>query len=140
MLSENIIFMRMELEGVEMKSTQIFSKLEDLDRRLKNSTTDLQEQLQALLITFQEARDIIKEQLILKSLEFADMEGRYRAVQKAEEHTFEWIFNDPGKMLEKEPGLAIGFIDWLKSGSGIFHIVGKPGSGKSLQRSPSKRL
>jgi hypothetical protein len=87
MLSENIIFMRMELEGVEMKSTQIFSKLEDLDRRLKNSTTDLQEQLQALLITFQEARDIIKEQLILKSLEFADMEGRYRAVQKAEEHT-----------------------------------------------------
>jgi hypothetical protein len=123
--------MRMELEGVNMKSTQIFSKLEDLDDRLKNSTTGLQEQLQVLLIAFQEAHDIIKEKLILKSLEFADMEGRYRAVLPAEEDTFEWIFNDPGKMLEKQPDLAIGFVDWLKSGSSIFHIVGKPGSGKS---------
>lgn len=123
--------MRMELEDVGMKSTQIFSKLEDLDGRLKDSTSDLQEQIEALLVTFQEAKDLIKEKLILKSLEFADMEGRYRSVLPAEEDTFEWIFNDPGKMLEKEPGLAIDFIDWLESGSGIFHIVGKPGSGKS---------
>jgi hypothetical protein len=123
--------MRMELEGVGIKSTQIFSKLEDLDGRIKDSTSDLQEQLRALLVTFQEAQNLIKEKLILKSLEFADMEGRYRAVLPAGEDTFEWIFNDPGKMLEKEPGLAIGFIDWLESGSGIFHIVGKPGSGKS---------
>jgi hypothetical protein len=123
--------MRKELEGVGMKSTQICNKLEDLDGRLKESTTDLQEQLKALLVTFQEAQDLIKEKLILKSLAFADMEGRYRAVLPAEEDTFEWIFNDPGKMLEKEPGLAIGFIDWLESGSGIFHVVGKPGSGKS---------
>ena len=103
--------MRMKLECVGMKSTQIFNKLEDLDGRLKDSTTDVQEQLKALLVTFQEAQDLIKEKLILKSLGFADMEGRYRAVLPAEEGTFEWIFNDPGKMLEKEPGLAIGFID-----------------------------
>jgi hypothetical protein len=100
-----------ELDGVGMKSTQISSKLEDLDRRLKDSTTDLQEQLKVILVTFQDAQDFIKQKLILESLEFADMEGRYRAVIPAGEDTFEWIFNDPGKMLEKEPGLAIGFTD-----------------------------
>jgi hypothetical protein len=124
--------MQSKLEGVDMKSTQISSKLKQLDGRLKESTTGMQEQLKALLATFQEAQDSIKEKLILKSLTFDDMEGRYRAVLPAEKDTFEWIFDDRGEIIDNEPpSIVTGFTDWLKSGSGIFHIVGKPGSGKS---------
>ena len=34
-------------------------------------------------------------------------------------------------LLTRHPGLKMNFTDWLKSGSGVFHVVGKPGSGKS---------
>lgn len=131
MLSENVAYMQVELESVGMKTVHISRKLEDLDRRLENSTDDLRKQLEILLATFQEARDLIKERLILKSLAFAHMDARFRTIHAAEPDTFDWIFNDPDLLRTKETRLAISFTDWLKSGSGIFHIIGKPGSGKS---------
>ncbi|KAI1416090.1 hypothetical protein F5Y13DRAFT_186340 [Hypoxylon sp. FL1857] len=56
---------------------------------------------------------------------------RYGEVHDAFESTFEWIFREPEKVLEAELGLQVSFVDWLRRGRGIFHILGKPGSGKS---------
>jgi NACHT domain len=114
-----------------MKTSQISNKLEDLDDSLKNRTDTVLEQLETLLATFQEAQDEIKKKYILKSLAFADMDARFHTIHAAEPETFDWIFDNPDMLFEKESSLAINFTDWLKSGSGIFHIVGKPGSGKS---------
>lgn len=131
MLSETVRSMQVELEKVGMKTSSISNKLEELDDRLENSTDNVLDRLQALLATFQEAQDKIKEKYILKSLAFADMDARFHTIHAAEPETFDWIFNDPDMLLERERRLTTNFTKWLKSGSGIFHIVGKPGSGKS---------
>ena len=107
------------------------AKIQQLDELLRTSTADLHGQLEELLTAFKGAQDEITEKKILKGLAFADMDARFISVHDAERDTFDWIFNDPTSLLAKEPGLTISFADWLKSGSGIFHIVGKPGSGKS---------
>ena len=59
------------------------------------------------------------------------MDERFQDVCKAAEETFKWIFEDPDLVTSKNPELRIPFLEWLESGSGIFHISGKPGSGKS---------
>ncbi|KAI2464455.1 hypothetical protein F4781DRAFT_72318 [Annulohypoxylon bovei var. microspora] len=56
---------------------------------------------------------------------------RYDEVHAAHEETFEWIFHDPEKVFKVEPDLKLSFVDWLRDGKDIFHILGKPGSGKS---------
>jgi hypothetical protein len=131
MLSDNIRFMQVELANVGMKTSYIYTKLEDLDGHLQNSNDDLLERLTTLLESFEKAQNKVKEKHILNSLAFADMDARFHTIHAAEPKTFDWIFNDPDILREKESSLVINFTDWLKSGSDIFHIVGKPGSGKS---------
>ena len=66
---------------------------------------------------------------ILKALDFDMMDERYHDVSKSAADTFTWIFNE-----EERPShldTKISFKEWLATGDGIFHISGKPGSGKS---------
>jgi hypothetical protein len=60
---------------------------------------------------------------LLGWLNFAELEDRQRQVKVAHQETFDWIF---------EPGNETGFAEWLKSGSGIYWINGKPAAGKSI--------
>ena len=46
---------------------------------------------------------------------------RVQEVQSAYKTTFDWIFEDPD----------LAFPEWLRSGTGVYWISGKPGSGKS---------
>jgi hypothetical protein len=72
----------------------------------------------------------IAQHRIISNLSFNDMNGRFEAVSTAHQKTFEWIFKE-----YQEQGRAHSsresFIHWLSSGTGIFHISGKMGSGKS---------
>lgn len=69
--------------------------------------------------------------LILENLTFPEMRQRYGTVAKAHSETFQWIFEvNPRKKPKALEGRTL-FTTWLESGSGIFHIAGKPGSGKS---------
>lgn len=60
------------------------------------------------------------------------MHQRIEVVEKAYAQTFEWIFvpdsAPPTKSMRKASKV---FTDWLSHGDGIFHLVGKLGSGKS---------
>src|ERR1700733_2262938 len=56
-----------------------------------------------------------------ESLDFAERTRRYDRIVQAHEETFDWIF-------EKND---LGLVSWLRNGSGIYWIQGKPGSGKS---------
>ncbi|KAK0644378.1 hypothetical protein B0T16DRAFT_460440 [Cercophora newfieldiana] len=55
------------------------------------------------------------------------------ATSKAHQETFDWILED-GEDIDHDSKVMEArddFIKWLMSGSGIFHISGKPGAGKS---------
>jgi hypothetical protein len=64
---------------------------------------------------------------ILDALEFREMEERQAGVAEAYEHTFEWIYDHTQDT--KRPWNNI--VEWFKSGTGIYWINGKAGSGKS---------
>lgn len=123
--------MKAELEKIGMKNDGISRRIDLLDDSLRTSTDDLQQKLETLLAAFREAQDVVTEKRILQALVFTDMDARFISIHQAERDTFGWIFNNPHGLLKNEPDLTISFADWLKSGSGIFHIVGKPGAGKS---------
>jgi hypothetical protein len=80
----------------------------------------------------QELCNTVKDGLILEALHFGSLGLRYSEVLNPHEGTFEWIFTNPALVFDKEPALAIDFPAWLERGSGIFHVGGKPGSGKSV--------
>ncbi|KAE8444824.1 hypothetical protein EG329_014179 [Mollisiaceae sp. DMI_Dod_QoI] len=61
------------------------------------------------------------QKAILASLRFPTMSNRYESLLDAHPGTFEWAFK------KDENNLAT----WLKTGTGIYWISGKPGSGKS---------
>ncbi|GAP87100.1 putative P-loop containing nucleoside triphosphate hydrolase [Rosellinia necatrix] len=79
----------------------------------------------------QEIQQLVTDRIILQLLDSPNFNDRFEDVVTQEEGTFEWIFTKPELALEKEPNLTTTFPDWLESGDGIFHICGKPGSGKS---------
>ncbi|KAI1865820.1 uncharacterized protein JN550_008078 [Neoarthrinium moseri] len=56
---------------------------------------------------------------------------RYDEVVEAAAKTFERVFTAPDRMKALEPDLTINFVEWLQQGEGVFHLAGKPGSGKS---------
>ncbi|KAK3356858.1 hypothetical protein B0T25DRAFT_140589 [Lasiosphaeria hispida] len=128
---QNITDMQVTLRRMGVQQDSISHKLQMLGDQLRTSTADLHGQLGDILEVLTEAGDAIMEKKILNSLAFADMDSRFISVHDAEKDTFNWIFDRPEEVLAREPGLTVTFPDWLKSGSGVFHIVGKPGSGKS---------
>jgi hypothetical protein len=66
------------------------------------------------------------ESSILESLAFEGMSSRFEDVSEAHEETFEWVFKD-----NSERFFCADFSGWLESGSGIYWVSGKAGSGKS---------
>ncbi|KAI1413348.1 hypothetical protein F5Y13DRAFT_179486 [Hypoxylon sp. FL1857] len=83
-----------------------------------------------------------KEESLLATLGYQGMEDRFYYVEPAHAATFEWILADsPVSNTTQDPSIPKmhnfreqarkDFIYWLQSGRGVFHISGKPGSGKS---------
>ncbi|KAK0645392.1 hypothetical protein B0T16DRAFT_373332 [Cercophora newfieldiana] len=64
------------------------------------------------------------EKALLHSLSFSTMEDRKAAIPRNYGDTLRWLFVDTN--------VKSGFAQWLTSGSGIFWISGKAGSGKSV--------
>ncbi|KAL6411519.1 P-loop containing nucleoside triphosphate hydrolase [Ilyonectria robusta] len=63
---------------------------------------------------------------ILRALQFDKMNERFEDVKKEHDETFEWIYQESTADNDNLP-----FIEWLRSGDGVFHVEGKAGSGKS---------
>jgi len=76
---------------------------------------DLAARMTRLTIQSMEAA---KEVAFLSSLADRDIKSRQAMVEDAGGGTLDWVWNS-------------GLSSWLESGSGIFWIEGKPGSGKS---------
>ena len=72
-------------------------------------------------------RTVASEQMLLNSLCFKHIKARHADIAEAHAKTFSWVFkNTPAEGCQ-----PIKFVDWLRSQSGIYWIMGKAGSGKS---------
>ncbi|POS71851.1 hypothetical protein DHEL01_v209759 [Diaporthe helianthi] len=67
---------------------------------------------------------------ILKSLEFPGMDARRDQIKDAERNTFNWLLRQDSIPYGHDD-LEISLRKWLATGTGVYHITGKPGSGKS---------
>jgi hypothetical protein len=94
-------------------------------------TEPVLEQLRTIYDAVTGASDGMRVIRLLEILRFPSMDDRFHNVKDSAPDTFEWLFDKPEFLLNEQPGLTISFSDWLKTGSGIFYIKGKPGSGKS---------
>ncbi|KAI0104231.1 hypothetical protein GGR51DRAFT_522080 [Nemania sp. FL0031] len=119
------------LATVTQTSHQIQITLDDVDAQLRKlgDTSNLTEN--GATVGVEEIREGVADRVILQLLYFRDLGSRLEGVVVPEQGTFEWIFTDPEVVLRSHPRLGMTFPQWLESGDGIFHICGKPGSGKS---------
>jgi hypothetical protein len=76
-------------------------------------------------------RQRANQRTIQKAVHFGDIAERYQDIASAAEDTFQWIFDDSSRQMKSNRSLVLPFEDWLANGDGVFHISGKPGSGKS---------
>ena len=76
-------------------------------------------------------RRLISDQ-ILQSLHFETISDRFESVDENHANTFDWIFQaaQDGAQIS-HAGQSSDFRSWLESGTGIYWINGKAGSGKS---------
>ncbi|KAK0738941.1 hypothetical protein B0T18DRAFT_395150 [Schizothecium vesticola] len=99
--------------------SELLSKIESIQKQLATSCEILQ---------------TTSHRLILEGIAFPDIDARLGHIedQGQAEGTFEWLIKDD-KIPESQQGaLVMSFRQWLSDDSqGIFHIAGKPGSGKS---------
>lgn len=79
------------------------------------------------------AKTLPLEIRLLTQLSFESVNSREDSIRGAESGTFQWLLNDSvDTELTQDMALAKeSFISWLNSGSGVFHISGNAGSGKS---------
>ncbi|WDK10949.1 hypothetical protein CGRA01v4_02228 [Colletotrichum graminicola] len=68
-------------------------------------------------------------QRILDALRVPEMRQRYDQLSDAAQGTFNWLIQS--SKIPDHPELLVPLSTWLSDGKGIFHISGKPGSGKS---------
>ncbi|KAH8784376.1 hypothetical protein BGZ57DRAFT_757700 [Hyaloscypha finlandica] len=118
-------------EATQAGIVRVESKVDGVSIQLNAMSLSGQEEhakTRELLENQEEDRHRRKAELhIRESLRFETMTNRYETISEAHQRTFEWIFRDP----EEEDLPWSSFIDWTESGSGIYWINGKAGSGKS---------
>ncbi|KAG8162818.1 hypothetical protein KVR01_007296 [Diaporthe batatas] len=91
--------------------------------------------LQSFLDDFKEAdepRHLEQRNIgwILKALEFDCMNARRDQVEDTVGNTFKWLITNDA-VPHDHPELKVSLKTWLSNGTGVFHVTGKPGSGKS---------
>lgn len=93
------------------------------------------DQLQQTLNLCHQAQKARKLHAVLQIL--SDGNGRksnprYDDVFEASSGTLDWVLLEPQKIFKLEQDIELTFVDWLRGGKGIFHVIGKPGAGKSI--------
>lgn len=138
----------LEQLGVLMKKDsskllQVHQNVEELRRgfQVQRISGTAQDQIRKLLHMHEEALTYVYQERILKSLSFQGMNLRRDQIRNPHGHTFEWVLSDesltnhdPQQDQKREMRKQLSrekYLTWLSSSSGIFHVSGKLGSGKS---------
>ncbi|KAI1822205.1 hypothetical protein F4861DRAFT_515614 [Xylaria intraflava] len=89
--------------------------------------TELEWQMKNLCVN---ANDVQKQQAILDTLSFDSRTVRHQTISEAHSGTFKWALSNDGLDEEQKQGES-KLLHWLRHGTGIFWVTGRPGSGKS---------
>ncbi|KAI1377206.1 hypothetical protein F4677DRAFT_48637 [Hypoxylon crocopeplum] len=135
-----------EVRGVIDSQAQA-QNTSDLTEEERSPLQKIQEVLNTLLKPSQKSSP---EMRVLRQLYFQSMYSREDSVRDAESDTFKWILDDDDwyrvdednqwgtwwkEKIDNMRSLRLQtrttFIEWLSAGNQIFHMSGKPGSGKS---------
>jgi hypothetical protein len=87
--------------------------------------------LRDILKLSEQASTLARQHYFLEKLRFDLMNERFEDIEEAHKETFKWILEDMFNFTAETEMPNPCFARWLEAGSGIFHITGKPGSGKS---------
>jgi len=74
----------------------------------------------------------ISHAAIVRALKPTSAHDRECEISRRHRNTFKWIL-EPGPDSSGSPAHSqrpLTFLEWLRQGTGVFHIAGKPGSGK----------
>ncbi|KAK1772120.1 hypothetical protein QBC33DRAFT_520331 [Phialemonium atrogriseum] len=145
-----------QLERADKRQAELFDQLQEISKTIlsQGSNPVLLQNLETLVQVSSEARAAAIQDWILRGLQRTAVNPRLNSISDAEETTFEWFLDPADEEQEGSGGtsdsedlgieksylkrrvkqnreIAAMFQDWLESGSRVFHLVGKPGSGKS---------
>lgn len=136
-----------ELTSVNKLLTQAQAPQSDLSRFLMHQAKSLQQIRYALTELHNLSQRVPLENRILEHIWFEGMDAREEAIRDAEEGTFEWLLQGRSasgddneywdrdqlqrEQLNLRPAVSELFMGWLTREDGVFHLSGKPGSGKS---------
>jgi hypothetical protein len=125
----------------------IRTQIQELETKFSFIGEGIQQKLDNLLHFSQHLYIKAAQQKVLDVLAFDGMRNRIDTVANAHDSTFRWIFDDgsregsdgkndsdnewAGVFDEAARAKVDSFVEWLSSGTGIYHIAGKLGSGKS---------
>lgn len=124
-----------QARGLSRGQQFIQSGLERLDDRLKKLADNFFE-VPEMIAEARRISEAVRTELCALSIlgRLGNTNQRYWDVTQADSHTFHWILEED---FESEYAFPIQryarkqLRSWLSSGNGMFHISGKPGSGKS---------
>lgn len=116
---------------------KLVANVEEVSKAVSQGVPCLSDEAIAQLkqaITLQDDKiDIIACSRILKRLAFDGIKDRYNQIEEAHMETFSWFFDDTpsDELQETQSEARILLHGWLEEGSGILHVSGKLGCGKS---------
>ncbi|KAI2471577.1 hypothetical protein F4781DRAFT_386700 [Annulohypoxylon bovei var. microspora] len=129
-----------DITSLKCSAESLQQSLPDLAMNISSQFLD---QLRDILRTSGNATLKAKQKAFLDTLIYEGMEDRFYHVEPAHAATFRWLLEDNpapdgDRPTNKNPArddikqeIRDRFTNWLRNESGIFHISGKPGAGKS---------
>ena len=117
------------MTGIESSINQLRQSIQDMVSIEAEPISDqaLNQMMHQLHLGQESLNEIVQDRILRGvKAKFDDMHYRYQNIDSPISGTFEWIFGLEGTSEE-----ATRFNHWLTTGSDIFHICGKLGSGKS---------
>lgn len=107
----------------DKKSTAILDLQQRLDDKTKNVVDEILQTRKQLKACLDKHEDRRRERIqqVISSLHFPDMQSRRNSIDEAFPETYEWALKED----------TSGLRTWLRTGSDIYWVAGKAGSGKS---------
>ncbi|KAJ5267560.1 hypothetical protein N7478_010368 [Penicillium angulare] len=124
---------RMEIDRNQQIQT-LAGKVDALGRMQARTMVDVNftELAKTLAQLRTDASNLLKEQTILASLRFQQIDARHESIPEAHTKTFNWIFQSAEGADDLRP--KVKFMEWLRRDridQGLYWVGGKAGSGKS---------
>ncbi|KAK4182585.1 hypothetical protein QBC35DRAFT_395679 [Podospora australis] len=140
------------LDTSDQKQAELGRKMQSLSDSIKgvDKNVDLLLALKEMLTLSEASLDAMNHSAILHALRPVTTDKRFEKIRDPDADSFSWMLHGPGtndvsqtasqdedevtEYWEKQKQMRREEYRprwWLRSGSGVFHIAGKPGSGKS---------